>query len=477
MPTIAEAIGQLQSDAIRGQFTDVVEAGKRHNATDASMIQAVHDHAMALGAVCPDPDGDDTGKATPPGITKESAEFTERAFSADQRKALSASGAAMADGSFPIENASDLANAVQAYGRSPDHATKAHIVKRAKALGATDKLPADWSGSTKESAQPVELTGDLVSLSEGAVRKDGTVSMKLVSPGWGSSGHYSADVLKRDGPGAFPKGTKSYWDHPTPTQEAERPERSLHDLAAELITDARWEDNGKTGPGLYADAKVFGSYKEAVNDLAPHIGVSIRATGSAKNGEAEGRKGRIIEAITAGKSVDFVTVPGRGGEIVSLFEAARPGHEPARKGPDPVELQEVQTALAESERKLSEANAQNARLNEALLLRDARDFATAELASIDLPPISRTRIAESLAREPIVKDGKIDQNAYRAKIKETAKSEMQYLETATGRGAIRGMGTAAPTSSDTQSMDRMARSFQDLGFSESAAKQAAAGRS
>jgi len=421
MPTIAEAIGQLQSDAIRGQFADVVEAGKRHNATDATMIQAVHDHAMALGAVCPDPDGDDTGKATPPGITK-------------------------------------------------------------------------------ESAQPVELTGDLVSLSEGAVRKDGTVSMKLVSPGWGSSGHYSADVLKRDGPAAFPRGTKSYWDHPTPTQEAERPERSLHDLAAELITDARWEDNGKTGPGLYADAKVFGSYKEAVNDLAPHIGVSIRATGSAKNGEAEGRKGRIIEAITAGKSVDFVTVPGRGGEIVSLFEAARPidgsmhSHpftgnqivslfetarpgDLARKGTDPVELQEAQVALAESERKLSEANATNARLSEALLLRDARDFATAELASIDLPPISRTRIAESLAREPVVKDGKLDQDAYRAKIKETAKSEMQYLETATGRGAIRGMGTAAPTSSDTQSMDRMARSFQDLGFSESAAKQAAAGRS
>lgn len=44
----------------------------------------------------------------------------------------------MADGSFPIRNRSDLARAVQALGRAsnPD-AVKAHIRKRAAALGAT----------------------------------------------------------------------------------------------------------------------------------------------------------------------------------------------------------------------------------------------------------------------------------------------------------------------------------------------------
>lgn len=50
---------------------------------------------------------------------------------------MSESGVAMADGSFPIRNRSDLERAVRALGRAknPD-AAKAHIRKRARALGA-----------------------------------------------------------------------------------------------------------------------------------------------------------------------------------------------------------------------------------------------------------------------------------------------------------------------------------------------------
>lgn len=56
----------------------------------------------------------------------------------DQRKKDAASGVAMADGSYPIRNAGDLANAKQAVGRAPAgkrNAVIAHINKRAKALG------------------------------------------------------------------------------------------------------------------------------------------------------------------------------------------------------------------------------------------------------------------------------------------------------------------------------------------------------
>lgn len=69
----------------------------------------------------------------------------DRDFSAERRRKLASSGAAMKDGSFPIENAGDLSNAVQAVGRasSPD-AAKAHIRKRAKALGLTSRLPDGW---------------------------------------------------------------------------------------------------------------------------------------------------------------------------------------------------------------------------------------------------------------------------------------------------------------------------------------------
>lgn len=73
------------------------------------------------------------------------AAMEKREFSADERKAAAKEGAALPDGSFPIKTVQDLENAVHAYGRAKDKAAaKAHIIKRAKALGATDKLPKGW---------------------------------------------------------------------------------------------------------------------------------------------------------------------------------------------------------------------------------------------------------------------------------------------------------------------------------------------
>jgi hypothetical protein len=81
------------------------------------------------------------------------------------RKHLATEGKALPDGSYPIVTVGDLKNAIQAIGRASDPArAKAHIIKRAKALDATDALPADWDGSTKdrdlqESAKRLEQLG------------------------------------------------------------------------------------------------------------------------------------------------------------------------------------------------------------------------------------------------------------------------------------------------------------------------------
>ncbi len=67
--------------------------------------------------------------------------YLKRTFSASQRKDDAKSGAAESDGSFPIENASDLKNAMRAVGRSKNPAkTRAHIRARARALGLTSQL-------------------------------------------------------------------------------------------------------------------------------------------------------------------------------------------------------------------------------------------------------------------------------------------------------------------------------------------------
>jgi hypothetical protein len=77
-----------------------------------------------------------------------------REFDTEQRKKLAASGAAMDDGSYPIENTGDVSNAIQAIGRAKNPATaKAHIIKRAKALGATSQLPEDWKDTMSEKTE------------------------------------------------------------------------------------------------------------------------------------------------------------------------------------------------------------------------------------------------------------------------------------------------------------------------------------
>jgi hypothetical protein len=84
-------------------------------------------------------------------------------YSDDDRKDMAAKGEALKDGSFPIKDKSDLENAVKAFGRAKNKAAaKRHIIKRAKALKATDLLPADWPGSTKDKdASKVAGDGDL----------------------------------------------------------------------------------------------------------------------------------------------------------------------------------------------------------------------------------------------------------------------------------------------------------------------------
>jgi len=74
----------------------------------------------------------------------------KRDFSDDERKKLADSGEALPDGSYPIKTVGDLENAIQAFGRAKDpEKTRAHIIARAKALGATAKLPDSWGVSQK----------------------------------------------------------------------------------------------------------------------------------------------------------------------------------------------------------------------------------------------------------------------------------------------------------------------------------------
>ncbi|MTI82591.1 MAG: GNAT family N-acetyltransferase [Firmicutes bacterium] len=317
-----------------------------------------------------------------------------------------------------------------------------------------------------------EISGEFIPLVEKGVRRDGTIPIKVIGPGWGNSGYYSKDVLKQDA-GVYKAGTKMYWDHPTKSEESERPERSLRDMAAVLVSDGRFEENGADGPGVYADAKVFGPYQEALSELAPHIGVSHRALGKAKVGEVEGKTGPIIEKVVAAESVDFVTTPGAGGKVLELFEAARGGNklnQQFKEGDGNVSDQELKE-LREAKTKLEE---DNKRLQESLILRESRDFVLGELMDSKLPDITKQRLVESLANSPA-----LDKDEFKKKIKEAVDAEIDYLAKVTGSGEIRGMGEGGNGGGEVnmeEAQKTLESSFSRLGLSESAAKNAARGR-
>jgi hypothetical protein len=75
-------------------------------------------------------------------------DIEKRDFSAGERREAASEGQAQSDGSFPIKNAKDLANAIRLAGNAKDPAkAKAHIKRRAAALGLSDKIPDSWKAA------------------------------------------------------------------------------------------------------------------------------------------------------------------------------------------------------------------------------------------------------------------------------------------------------------------------------------------
>lgn len=83
-------------------------------------------------------DGDDLTAAV--ARTEGGSVSTEAREKAKQR------GHTMKDGSFPVEDGSDLDNAIQSVGRAKDpQAARRHIIAQAKRLGLEDRIPESWN--------------------------------------------------------------------------------------------------------------------------------------------------------------------------------------------------------------------------------------------------------------------------------------------------------------------------------------------
>lgn len=159
---------------------------------------------------------------------------------------------------------------------------------------------------------------------KGRAGKPAEITIDIIRSGWNTSGsrYYPADVLERDVPAIYPAGTHMFVNHPTATEQDDRPERSLHDLAA-VFTGTPYAVQEGNQTVMRVDARVYSRWCEFIAEARDDIGVSINGNGAGEWAEREGRHGMVLERLTQGQSVDFVTKAGAGGRIVALFESAR----------------------------------------------------------------------------------------------------------------------------------------------------------
>jgi hypothetical protein len=175
----------------------------------------------------------------------------------------------------------------------------------------------------------------------------------IIEAGWGSSGYYSEKLIERDVPRIFPVGTHMYLNHPTYKEDAERPERDLRDLVGTIVEAPRM-----AGIASVAVANIFEHWLEVFSDEAflEAIGLSIRAFGVAEEGDAGGKHGQIIQTLTEGLSIDYVTMAGAGGKIGPLVESVRsrvvPLIESARQ--DPRQAKAIEALASDIREELAE---------------------------------------------------------------------------------------------------------------------------
>jgi hypothetical protein len=432
--------------------------------------------------------------------SKHDVPLYERFISKDERANASAGSFAGKGKSFPILKPGDVMAAVRSMGRagSGNYSTdtiKANIIRIAKAKGWAKELPKAWQDDTakgKESARSglqsegsagstalklVESSAFPVDIPLREAFKE-NYRIKLIGVGKGSTAWYTPEALKQAASDKiFKAGTPMRIDHPTATQEAERPEGSVKDWGAVLKSDALWMESGPAGAGLYSDVKPFSDHAQTIDEKGPYAGVSIAAFGEALKdsaGKAVMRDGvPVLAKFTSADGVDMVTRAGAGG--LFLTEAARPAVNSNQE--DSMEAAELQ--------KLQESNR---RLLERAIRADAREEASKILKTTSLVEAARERVIDAVSREfsdiPQTSEGALDVAKFTETVNAAAKAEGAYVASLLGSGRVAGMGAPAPIAIDAKEAERRqadskrlresrVRSFIDLGMPKDAAERAA----
>lgn len=151
----------------------------------------------------------------------------------------------------------------------------------------------------------------------------GIYEVTLITEGQGSSGYYSKELLEEFGPLTFNENRPMFANHPT--EEEFENGRDVTKLMARTIEAARLvEEDGVAK--LKSKIKVRPEWQDFVEEYKDVIGLSIFASGEAREGEINGTKTMIVESFDYAdpyRSIDFVVAAGRGGKVDRMVESAQ----------------------------------------------------------------------------------------------------------------------------------------------------------
>lgn len=200
------------------------------------------------------------------------------------------------------------------------------VARLVEDAGAPPKGDISWFTPIREAEGRTPATdgADVVLLTEGA----GNLT---------DGNYYTAEAIQQSA--RVFEGTKCFLNHPTKSEEDERPERDVRDLCGwytntraqqvELPEGRKWAIVGKLKFNRNAAGK---EAKDLVRDAIAYqreypqgdqvlCGFSVNGAGPTTRGLIEGKNYNMVEAIDWVMSSDLVTFPARGGRAVALREA------------------------------------------------------------------------------------------------------------------------------------------------------------
>lgn len=281
------------------------------------------------------------------------------------------------------------------------------------------------------------------------------LEVAVIEPGWGNkrdAHYYPAEMLEKHA-GVF-SGVKMYaTDH--------RPEeRSVRTEVSEILEcPAGFTESGAPIAKVGVFDETFAQNVRNRDRLGTlnNLHCSILASGMAKEGEVDGKKGKIVESITEAYSVDWVTRAGAGGHALRIAESEvnMPNDHEIQEQAPREEAPEEEVQAAEAQPVTIEESDQDAEteVEEQEPEQEATALSEAEIKAIlaesNLPAVAKNRMAQARFENEEA-------------VREAITREIAYLKEVTGSGKPFAQGTSSEPEPAQMSEAERTEAFNEI---------------